>query len=87
MDKIERDFNLRLVLRPLERLIYTIETTQISSSAKSGLQPSEQRGSRLERLRRAIGFAFPYRRAVGGLFAITVVMAMINAGEPLVLKY
>jgi ATP-binding cassette subfamily B protein len=34
-----------------------------------------------------MGFAFPYRRAVGGPFVITVVLAMINAGEPLVLKY
>jgi ATP-binding cassette subfamily B protein len=44
-------------------------------------------GSRLDRLRRALGFALAYRNAVAGLFAITVVLAMINAGEPLVLKY
>lgn len=42
---------------------------------------------RLIKLRRAMAFAFPYRRGVAGLFVITVIMAMINAGEPLVLKY
>jgi ABC-type transport system involved in cytochrome bd biosynthesis fused ATPase/permease subunit len=36
----------------------------------------------LHQLRRAVAFAFPYRREVGELFAITVVLAMINAGEP-----
>ena len=50
-------------------------------------QSSSLPDGRLHRLRRAVGFAFPYRRAVGGLFAITVVMATINAAEPLVLKY
>lgn len=44
-------------------------------------------GGRLTKLRRAMAFALPHRRAVAGLFVITVVMAMINAGEPLVLKY
>lgn len=44
-------------------------------------------GGRLTKLRRAMAFALPHRRAVAGLFVITVIMAMINAGEPLVLKY
>ncbi|MHC1766560.1 MAG: ABC transporter ATP-binding protein [Verrucomicrobiia bacterium] len=44
-------------------------------------------GGRLTKLRRAMAFAVPHRRAVTGLFVITVIMAMINAGEPLVLKY
>src|ERR1043165_6686710 len=50
-------------------------------------QPSPHPPGRLEQIRRAVAFAFPYRRAVGALFVITVILAMINAGEPLVLKY
>jgi ATP-binding cassette, subfamily B, bacterial len=38
-------------------------------------------------LRRALGFAFPYRRAVGFIFLVTLGLAAINAAEPLVLKY
>lgn len=34
-----------------------------------------------------MAFAYPYRRQVGALFVITIITAMINAGEPLVLKY
>src|SRR4051794_12195427 len=39
------------------------------------------------RLRRAMGFAFPYRRAVLGILFITLILAGINAVEPLILKY
>jgi ATP-binding cassette subfamily B protein len=39
------------------------------------------------RLRRAVGFAFPYRRAVAGILLITTVLAGANAFEPLILKY
>jgi ATP-binding cassette subfamily B protein len=52
-----------------------------------GADSTPRSGGRLIRLRRAMLFAFPYRHAVGGLFAITVILATINAGEPLVLKY
>ena len=45
------------------------------------------RATRLNRLRRALGFAFPYRRAVLAIFLITLVMAGVNAAEPLILKY
>ncbi|HZV34211.1 MAG TPA: ABC transporter ATP-binding protein, partial [Verrucomicrobiae bacterium] len=38
------------------------------------------------RLRRAMGFAFPYRRAVLGILGITLLLAAANAVEPLVLK-
>jgi ATP-binding cassette subfamily B protein len=38
-------------------------------------------------LRRALGFAFPYRKAVGVLLLFTLALAAINAAEPLVLKY
>src|ERR1051325_7340332 len=51
------------------------------------LQSTFQPVSRLARIRRAMAFAFPYRGAVGGLFVITLILAMVNAGEPLVLKY
>jgi ATP-binding cassette, subfamily B, bacterial len=39
------------------------------------------------RLRRALSFAFPFRRSVAAILAITLVLAVINAAEPLVLKY
>src|SRR4051812_45545334 len=45
------------------------------------------RTTRLDRLRRALGFAFPYRRAVLAILAVTLVMAALSAAEPLILKY
>lgn len=39
------------------------------------------------RLRRALAFAFPFRRSVAVIFVITLLLAAINATEPLVLKY
>jgi ATP-binding cassette subfamily B protein len=48
--------------------------------------PSANRPPRPGRLRRALHFAFPYRRAVVAISAFTVVLAAINAVEPLVLK-
>lgn len=42
---------------------------------------------KLGRLRRALGFAFPFRRAVLLILLITLVLAAINAAEPLILKY
>src|SRR4051812_1998252 len=42
---------------------------------------------RLSRLKRAIAFAFPYKRAVLGILGFTLLLAGINAAEPLVLKY
>ncbi len=43
--------------------------------------------SRLSRLRRALGFAVPYRKSVGFIFLLTLALAAVNAAEPLVLKY
>ncbi|MGH7969405.1 MAG: hypothetical protein ACREIC_11830 [Limisphaerales bacterium] len=40
-----------------------------------------------QRLRRALGFAFPYRRTVLIIFFVTLVLAALNATEPLVMKY
>jgi ATP-binding cassette, subfamily B, bacterial len=42
---------------------------------------------RLGYLRRALGFAAPYRGAVLVIFFITLVLAATNAAEPLLLKY
>jgi ATP-binding cassette, subfamily B, bacterial len=39
------------------------------------------------RLRRALGFAFPYRGAVLIIFFVTLALAAISAAEPLLLKY
>ncbi|MEW6158397.1 MAG: ABC transporter ATP-binding protein [Verrucomicrobiota bacterium] len=39
------------------------------------------------RWRRALAFAYPFRAAVFILFLITLILAAINAAEPLVLKY
>jgi ATP-binding cassette subfamily B protein len=39
------------------------------------------------RLRRALAFAFPFRRSVLAIFIITLFLAAINAAEPLILKY
>jgi ATP-binding cassette subfamily B protein len=38
------------------------------------------------RLRRAVRFAFPYRRAILGILVLTLLLAALNAFEPLVLK-
>ncbi|HEX5222791.1 MAG TPA: ABC transporter ATP-binding protein [Verrucomicrobiae bacterium] len=39
------------------------------------------------RFRRALQFAFPHRKAVGVIFIVTIVIAVLNAAEPLALKY
>jgi ATP-binding cassette, subfamily B, bacterial len=39
------------------------------------------------RLRRALTFAFPYRKSVLAIFVVTVFLAAINAAEPLILKF
>ena len=38
-------------------------------------------------MRRAIGFARPFRDAIAILFTMTVVLALANACEPLLIKY
>ncbi|HYE32701.1 MAG TPA: ABC transporter ATP-binding protein [Methylomirabilota bacterium] len=58
------------------------ESRARTEPVKAGLPPGK-RG----RLRRALAFAFPYRSAVFALIGITVVVAALNATEPLVLKY
>jgi ATP-binding cassette, subfamily B, bacterial len=42
---------------------------------------------RLQRLRRALRYAAPFRRSIGAIFLLTLALASINAAEPLVLKY
>jgi len=49
--------------------------------------PVSDRATRRSRLRRALKFAFPYRRAVAGIFVITLLVAAANAAEPIVLKF
>src|SRR5436309_826958 len=49
----------------------------------SGRAPLNGKG----RLWRALSFAFPYRQAVVGICLITLVLAALNAAEPLILKY
>jgi ATP-binding cassette subfamily B protein len=43
--------------------------------------------ARRARLRRALLFAFPYRRTVGIILLVTLVIAALNAAEPLILKF
>jgi ATP-binding cassette, subfamily B, bacterial len=45
------------------------------------------RKARRSRLRRALTFAFPYKRAVLGILFITLLVAAANAVEPIVLKF
>jgi ATP-binding cassette subfamily B protein len=52
-------------------------------NSRAPLTPSQQ----LTRLQRALGFAWPYRRAVLTIFLLTLVLAALNAAEPLILKY
>src|SRR5437764_6796634 len=54
-----------------------------AARSSAGKQPGGSSG----RLRRALSFAFPYRRAVLGILVITIFLAAINAAEPLILKY
>ena len=50
-------------------------------------EPGSHTGSRYARLRRALGFAAPFRKGVSVIFLITLALAAVNAAEPLVLKY
>ncbi len=43
--------------------------------------------SKAGRFQRALSFAFPFRRLVGVIFLLTLVIAAINAAEPMVIKY
>jgi ATP-binding cassette subfamily B protein len=59
-----------------------------SATAAAGHAPLvSDRRTRRARLRRALKFAFPYKRAVIGIFFITLLVAAANATEPVVLKY
>lgn len=49
--------------------------------------PVTDRATRRSRLRRALRFAVPYRRSVGGILFITLLVAAANAAEPVVLKF
>ena len=45
------------------------------------------KGTQSHKIRRALAFAAPFRQAVYIIIAITLVLAAINAAEPLILKY
>lgn len=47
----------------------------------------EDKAGRRDRMRRALHFAFPYRKSVTVIFLITLVIAAVSAAEPLILKY
>lgn len=49
-------------------------------------KPNTERAHGTGKLRRAMRFAFPYRKAVLGILGITLLLAAANAIEPLVLK-
>lgn len=53
----------------------------------AGFPSSHKNGQRPHRLRRALLFAFPFRRSVAVIFAITLILAAINAAEPLVVGH
>lgn len=48
------------------------------------LPPEKKKSGRVQR---ALSFAFPYRRYVGIIFLLTLLIAGLNAAEPIVLKY
>lgn len=59
-----------------------------SATATAANAPAvSDRKTRRDRLRRALKFAFPYRRAVIGIFFITLLVAAANAFEPIILKF
>src|SRR3954468_1272677 len=43
--------------------------------------------NRAMRLRRALHFAFPFRKAVLGILLITLLLSAVNAAEPLIMKF
>jgi hypothetical protein len=57
------------------------------SSRGAAAHPVRKPESRLALWHRAVAFAEPYHRAVLGIVGITLLLATINAGEPLVLKF
>jgi ATP-binding cassette, subfamily B, bacterial len=61
--------------------------TPVSSNGRDGHSQGPTSSSSLSRWRRALGFAFPYRHAVLWILVITLVLAALNAAEPLILKY
>ena len=54
---------------------------------ESAFTESARPPGRIQRLRRALGFAAPYRKTVGVIFLFTLALAGVNAAEPLILKY
>jgi ATP-binding cassette subfamily B protein len=75
------------VNRPFSGLIVR-SSIALESPLKTNLKSRPQpRGPGSGRLRRALGFAFPYRRTVLWIFIITLGLAALNAAEPLILKY
>src|SRR5438270_812011 len=62
-------------------------STASNRIATTGARTSNNAGRPPGRLRRALGFAFPFRHAVLAIFLVTIFLAAINAAEPLILKY
>ncbi len=59
----------------------------VGSANSNSNSNSSSANHQFGRLRRALGFAFPYRRSVLLIFFLTLVLAGLNAAEPLILKY
>ncbi len=55
--------------------------------ASANSSPVGANGNQFRRLRRALGFAAPFRGSVLLILGITLVLAALNAAEPLILKY
>src|SRR4051812_4432989 len=66
-------------------LLAAPRVSQRVTMGKEGAGRAPLNGKR--RLWRALAFAFPYRRAVVGICLITLVLAALNAAEPLIFKY
>ena len=59
----------------------------MADASSPALTASSGQTTERGRFRRALQFAFPYRRAVAIIFVVTLVVAAINAAEPIILKY
>src|SRR5215203_1748154 len=64
-----------------------VRMTSSATAALNDASPVSDRRTRRARLRRALKFAFPYKKAVAGIFFITLLVAAANATEPLILKF
>ena len=72
---------------PLAYCVEVYDKLRGSTLRTSTVEVGGSNGSRYARLRRALGFAVPFRKAVFVIFLITLALATVNAAEPLILKY